>query len=364
MPNYAFWLLTHQALALTQKSLQPVGGVVLLNREVMLNRALPAFLLCLLVLRGSSRQQPGSPPLKYRATGTEPEVIALYEAWFGMPQHISIDYTSHDPKVIKHQMHDARAAGISAFVVDWYGDREPYIDQSYALMQKTAAKQKFKIAMMYDETDAEVGATDEAIADFTMFHDTYLQSQSPGYKAYLTYDGRPLIFVFPKGGHTDWDKVRALVNTWKPVPMLINENLPGKYAADFDGYYAWISPGKPGWAPDGSNWGKEYLDNFYQTMRDKYPNKLIVGGAWASFDDSKASWSLNRHISPQCGKTFADTFTFWHSDFAKDDPIPFVMIETWNDYEEGTAVEKGIPACGGKNESLRHAIKSLEKSGN
>lgn len=329
----------------------------------MFNRALPAFLLCLLVLHGSSRQQPASPPLKYRATGPQPEVIALYEAWFGMSQHISIDYNSHDPAVLKRQMHRARAAGISAFVVDWYGDREPFIDQSYALMQKIAAKQKFKIAMMYDETDAQVGATDEAIADFTMFHDTYLSPQSPGYKAYLTYDGHPLIFVFPKGGHTDWDKVRALVNKWQPTPLLINENLPGKYAADFDGYYAWISPGSAGWAPDGSHWGQQYLNNFYQTMRDKYPDKLIVGGAWGSFDDSKASWSLNRHISPRCGQTFADTFNFWRNVFPNNDPIPFLMIETWNDYEEGTALEKGIPTCGSGDESLRHTLKSLRKSG-
>jgi hypothetical protein len=26
--------------------------------------------------------------------------------------------------------------------------------------------------------------------------------------------------------------------------------------------------------------------------------------------------------------------------------MPFLLIETWNDYEEGTAVEKGIQGCG------------------
>ena len=67
--------------------------------------------------------------------------------------------------------------GISAFVVDWYGDREPFIDRSYALMQTIAAKHNFHVAMMYDETNQEDGATDEAIADFTMFHDTYLSAE-------------------------------------------------------------------------------------------------------------------------------------------------------------------------------------------
>ena len=111
--------------------------------------------------------------------------------------------------------------GLSGFVVDWYGDREPYIDQSYALVQRIAAKNDFKVAMMYDESDQEDGATDVVIADFTMFHEMYLASNAPGHQAYLTYDGRPLIFVFPHGGHTDWAKVRTVVNNWNPAPLLI-----------------------------------------------------------------------------------------------------------------------------------------------
>jgi hypothetical protein len=36
----------------------------------------------------------------------------------------------------------------------------------------------------------------------------------------------------------------------------------------------------------------------------------------------------------------------WHKYFPPGDLLPFVMIETWNDHEEGTAVEDGIPSCG------------------
>jgi len=241
--------------------------------------------------------------------------------------------------------------GISAFVVDWYGDREPFIDKSYALMQAAAAKQKFHVAMMYDETDQDDGATDEAIADFTMFHDTYLASGSPGHEAYLTYEGRPVIFIFPKGKHTDWLKVRQVADRWKPAPLLIQENLPGNDAAAFDGFYAWINPGDKGWAADGGNWGEQYLTHFYQTMKANYPNKIIVGGAWAIFDDSKAKWGLHRNIAARCGQTFKDTFSFWRREFPQNDPIPFVMLETWNDYEEGTALEPGIPSCGSQEQN-------------
>lgn len=313
----------------------------------MLRYASAVLLALLLVPHGCSG--PGSHQqvnLKYRAAGTAPEVLAVYEAWFGFPKHISVGYSSHDPDVIRRQIQEAKARGIDGFVVDWYGDREPFIDKSYALMQDIAARNGFRIAMMYDETNHEDDATDEAIADFTMFHDTYLASHAPGRKAYLTYQGRPVIFIFPKGGHTNWDKVRTVVNHWSNPPLLITENLPGGYADALDGFYAWINPGPKGWSANGSNWGGQYLSHFYETMVSKYPDKIIVGGAWAEFNDSKASWSLNRHISARCGETYQDTFNFWKKYVPASEPIPFILVETWNDYEEGSAVERGIPGCG------------------
>lgn len=303
--------------------------------------------LCLMLLFRGCASSPAAPAhLLHRAVGDSPQVIATYEAWWGHPQHISIGYSSHDPAVIRQQIQHAKAMGITAFVVDWYGDRQPFIDKSYSLVQEIAAKEKFQVAMMYDETEQDDGATDEAIADFTMFHNAYLSPKSPGHHAYLTYEGRPVIFVFPKGGHTDWNKVRAVINQWKPAPLLVDENLPGKDASAFDGFYAWINPGGKGWTADGSNWGKDYLTEFYETMRNKYPDKIIVGGAWAVFNDAKASWGLNRHIAARCGQTYKDTFNFWRHVFPANEPIPFIMVETWNDYEEGTAIERGIPSCG------------------
>jgi hypothetical protein len=35
----------------------------------------------------------------------------------------------------------------------------------------------------------------------------------------------------------------------------------------------------------------------------------------------------------------------WHKLFPADNLLPFVMIDTWNDHEEGTAIEDGIPTC-------------------
>ncbi len=301
------------------------------------------FLLFVTALQGCFHTQTHASEMPQRRSGPPPQTLAVYEAWFGHPRHIKVDYSSHDEAVIRHQIDQAKRLGISGFVVDWYGYREPFIDRSYALMQSAAGRQDFHIAMMYDEPDQEDGATDEAIEDFKLFHKTYLANDAPGRAAYLTFEGRPVIFIFPKGRHIDWNRVRTDVNRWEHPPVLIDEYPPDAYAPAIDGYYAWVSPGQGGWAADGSHWGDSYLREFYGTMASKHPDKLAIGGAWASFDDSKAGWGLNRHISARCGQTIADTLKLWR-DASAQNYSPYLLIETWNDYEEGTAIEPGGPA--------------------
>jgi hypothetical protein len=309
----------------------------------MVFRAAVALLFLLSFVNGcshpASRQ---SASAASRGSGPPPQVLAVYEAWFGHPKHISIGYSSHDPDVLRNQIRQAKAMGISGFVVDWYGYREPFVDHSYALLQTIAGEEKFQVALLYDESDDEEGATDESIEDLKLFRKTYLAPGAPGRQAYLTYNGQPVIFIFPKR-HTDWKRVRAELNKWEKPPLLIDEYPPAAASGPaIDGYYAWVRPVAGG---DGSNWGEQSLIDFYNTMPSKYPDKLAVGGAWSSFDDSKASWGLNRHISSRCGKTFADTFSLWKQHSAEH-YMPFLLIATWNDYEEGTAIEKGVTGCG------------------
>jgi hypothetical protein len=273
-------------------------------------------------------------------------VLAVYEPWFGHPRHIDVGYSSQDPVVIRKQISTAKNLGISGFVVDWYGDREPFLDKSYALVQSIAAENSFSVAMMFDEADQPTDrATDDALAAFDEFHQKYLAPDAPGRRAYLEYRGRPVIFIFPKGGHTDWNRVRAETDRWNPPPLLIHEYAPGLSDKAFDGFFAWINPGKKGWAPDGSNWGEDYLRNFYQTMQTKYPDKIAVGAAWPGFDDRRASWSLGRYMSQRCGATFTDTMNVYREYYPPSRPLPFLLVATWNDYEENTAIERGLEKC-------------------
>ena len=275
------------------------------------------------------------------------KTLAVYEPWFGKPDHISVGYSTQDPETIRKQMDAARRLDISGFVIDWYGNRQPFEDASYALIQTIAAQKGFQVAMMYDETEDDNGhVTEDTLAAFDKFHQTYLAAGSKGKAAYLNFHGRPVIFIFPKSARTDWNRVRQAVNQWDQPPLLIYEYRLTDYANDFDGFYAWINPGKKGWASDGSNWGEDYLHNFYMQMQSKYPDKIAVGAAWAGFDDSKASWGLGRHMSQRCGQTLTDTTEIYREYYPDNHPLPFLLIETWNDYEEGTAIERGLQKCG------------------
>ena len=307
----------------------------------------PAALIFLLLFQGCTQINMNSVLRQnIRSAQSSTHMLAVYEPWWGHPNHISVGYSSSDPAVVQRQIDQAKTLGISGFVVDWYGDREPLLDRNYALLQKTAAERNFQVAMMYDESSGQDGApaTEQTLQELEEFRKAYLAPNSPGRTAYLTYNGHPVIFVFPKEGHTDWARVHAQLQTWDPSPVLISEYPGSQYATAFDGLYAWINPGPKGWAADGSRWGGDYLREFYQKMQTKYPDKIAVGAAWAGFDDSKAAWGLNRHMSQRCGETLKDTLQISH-EYAADRPLPFLLIATWNDYEEGSAIERGLQKC-------------------
>ena len=285
----------------------------------------------------------------WRAPGEdgEPMLIAAYQPWFGRPNHLNVGYSSQDRVVLQRQVAEAQRLGIRAFIVNWYGRKDQFEDRSYSLLQEVAGQTGFKTAIMYDEDDRNpAGSTEAALGHLQYAYDHYIAPGTPGSENYLRYNGRPLIFIFPKSSTTDWTRVRRMTNSWQEQPLLIYEDINRKYANDFDGFFAWVHPGKQGWTRDGSNWGEGYLENFYKAMNNEFPNKIPVGAAWPGFNDSKASWSRNRHMDARCGKTFEDSLRMFRRFYNQDRPLPFLMIVTWNDYEEGTAIEKGYAKCG------------------
>ena len=130
----------------------------------------------------------------------KPKVIAAFQPWFGDADHIQVGYNSNDPAVIHKQIDDAKKLGVYAFAVDWYGERHPFLDRSYALIQQIAAREHFHVALMYDETEEDDGhATEDALDAFSSITRSTLDRTRP--------DGR-LSPATRQPGHFHFSKAR------------------------------------------------------------------------------------------------------------------------------------------------------------
>jgi len=309
---------------------------------------LTGTLLSFWALVGCARPNPRSSLANVRAPQGSPLLLAIYQPWFGNGEHIDVGYSCHDPAVLRQQIARAKELNISAFVVNWYGPRKEFEDKTFAMLQQAAYQNSFNLTVQYDEAVDHPGyGTDAVIVDLQYLYDRYISpTAGPARASFLRYNGRPVIFIFPKDSSTDWNRVRQVTQSWPDAPLLIYKDQSAKYPNAFDGFYAWVQPGQNGWARDGSNYGEDYLEYFYKNMLTHHPEKIAVGAVWPGFDDSRASWTRNRHMAYRCGKTFEDTLRVFRHYYRPENTPPYLLIVTWNDYEEGTDIERGISHCG------------------
>lgn len=76
-----------------------------------------------------------------------------------------------------------------------------------------------------------------------------------------------------------------------------------------------------------------------------------MGAAFKGFDDLMANpantgWYAARVTTQGCGDTWMKSWGEMNSWYSQaSNPLPYMMIPTWDDYEEGTEIETGIDNC-------------------
>jgi len=293
-------------------------------------------------------------------TSADPLVLAELQVWHGSGSHTTAfscppgactkPYDSGDPVVIANQIAAAQARGIGGFAINWYGPDAPldnqvdraFMDAATAELFDAAEGAGFCLALLYDEgtlRDSGLPPEDypmQAASDLLYADGTYFASS-----AYLKLAGNPALFVFPYpevDDRLDWSTLRTGLS--HEVALLDQNPDPTDpdHDDDFDGFFAWVEPGPGGWDADGKNWGGDYLSWFYATMETApYADKVTVAGVWPGFDDHLAPWGENRFMSRRGGAVYDATWAL-----ATCHGAEILMIETWNDFEEGTDVEFGI----------------------
>lgn len=138
-------------------------------------------------------------PLSHARQGRERHVLAFYYAWYGPGRgwgisgdggrnhpNVPLDglYDSSNASLIARQIAEAQTAGITGFIVSWWG--EP--DALRAILAATPPD--FNITVYLERS----GGSAEALAEsLTALHDAYAETPR-----WLRSGGRPVLFVFDR----------------------------------------------------------------------------------------------------------------------------------------------------------------------
>jgi len=274
--------------------------------------------------------------------GAKTKIYATWLGWFGLPNHIGVGYNSDTAAQVHAQVQDMMSRGMAGAISDWYGLHNTFVESATVLLMKEAEAQggKFEFSLMEDRGALAPAAvnngcdvTDQLISDLTYFASQYYSSP-----AYTRINGRPVVYFFDVDAYyIDWNRVASSV---PGNPLFLIRGTNGFTRSSADGGYSWVSiqqdtPFNP---------ELSFQDNFFQAAQQA-PQKFVVGTAFKGFNDTLATWGTNRVIDQDCGQTWLQSFSEIGKFYSSSHQLPALQIATWNDYEEGTAIEMGIDNC-------------------
>jgi hypothetical protein len=289
-------------------------------------------------------------------SGATTQVFAHLMLWWGESTHIDVGYSSNDATQVARQINDMISRGIQGVILCWYGPNND-IDSAAQLAMKEAEKHPgFSFFIMIDtgaiqwDSCSGCSAQQALVSDLQYLQQTYFSSP-----AYLKFQGKPVVTNFDIDLHysVDWTAAGVALN---PSPVFLFQNSAGFSHANSQGTYSWV-------IPTTTDFGMSYLNQFYTTGKTS-PNDMTVGAVYKGFNDTLASWSLNRIMDQQCGQTWLQTFSELNGLYNSSNQLPALGLVTWNDYEEGTELESGIDNCLTVSSTLNSSTLEWSVNGN
>lgn len=219
---------------------------------------------------------------------------------------------------------------------------------------------KYDLAISYDDQGMDRSKPfDTASACFEYLKNTLL----PGTGNYLYYYDRPAIFVYNYSNPkylTAYDYNKTLNTVFGNIPPVICWNQIEADAINYtNASYPWVGPDNTGWDTiNGLNWGKKYLEWYYpQANYYGFSQDFVIGGVWPGFDGRQCDWDGKRWMDRQNGKVYDSTWNFVNN-YSNTLPLNWVVIETWNDWNEGTEIE---PSKEYRYQYLKATIDNINK---
>jgi hypothetical protein len=344
------------------------------------------------------------PALNPNWTGT-PEV----DKYLKCNNHVETGYASNDAQTVDDQVSDMIRRGFDGIEINWYGQPTGCPSSSTCNEDGTTLKFRdnlenrcvgqvtcsFQYNLLIDQGTFQYvcpnGTSQDPNQPTCILNKLnsdldYANTNYFGSKSFLKVSSRPVISYFlaessfmtgcsstapcnlPGATCTSsadcWSKVWSAVRTHANglshgSPLIIFRNSGGFTHVPTDGSFAWdshylnysgcTSTTDPNRKSDDLI-GLCYLDQFYNTALG-FPSLETWGGGWQGFDDTAAVWTQNRHETQECGQTWLLSMAEENHNpgsgpyYSTSRQLPFLHVVTWNDYDEGTAMEPGIDNC-------------------
>jgi glycoprotein endo-alpha-1,2-mannosidase len=256
-------------------------------------------------------------------------------------------YDSADPDLCEYHILLARLAGIDGFVCDWYGfaptPEHPYDHTGFTALLRTAEILDFRVALCWEDRSLfqhpPAGARAEAVARGQAVVDR-LDREVFNSSAYLRIAGRPLLMNFAWGEPADepgncwffpreWDAVLAPART---RPVFVHDYQAHHRTHFFEDYESV--------APWGSCLhGRQDVPEFWARARAALGRgrfAFLSGTVRPGFDNRGCGgWGNDIAVDPRGdGSAYR---AIWENVLRQ--PVRFVQIATWNDFNEGGTIE-------------------------
>ena len=279
----------------------------------------------------------GSGPVAARAYGGERLVLAFYYNWFDenswgakVPDQPVQPYVSRDRAVMARHIDQAKAAGIDALVVNWWGPQaDNQTETNLRGMLDEAAARGFRIAVDVDLNSPYLhgaGAIQTAMS-------TLLNSHAK-HSAYLKVDGKPVVFFYHQNQRLStagWAAIRNAVDPGRNS-LWIEEGTDVSPLSVFDGHHLYSVT----WA---NRTDMSYTANkFARLVRAKAAAlgapKVYVATVMPGYDDRKTGRGNAFAVGREDGAYYARS---WQA--AIGSAPDWIVINSFNEWPEGTYIE-------------------------
>ena len=266
-------------------------------------------------------------------------MLAFYYAWYdehtwtsGTTTDTPLQpYRSSDVATIERHVSQAQAAGIDALVQSWYGPQEAYnqTETNFRALLDVAASTGFHAAVAF-ETNGPFFPDQVSVVEALR----YLLRVHAQHRAYLRYQGRPVIFFWRQQRfHVDtWETIRAAVDPDR-ASIWIAEGTDLSFQRVFDGHYLYSVAWSSNLARTLQDWGQRVR----RYAQGYGAHRFWVATVMPGYDDTRSGRAAAFAVDRRNGDYYRAA---WAAAIASRPD--WVVITSFNEWVEGTMIEPSV----------------------